>query len=87
MWNSKQDFNITCTRVGKDDLGMDINVRWEADCLISFRKHYTDSWMTEVTRIEAKRGKGLNKLRTYVLFKRDFRLEPYLVPYMCRRQE
>ena len=81
MWNtwwSKQDFNITCTRVGKDDLGMDINVRWEADCLISFRKHYTDSWMTEVTRIEAKRGKGLNKLRTYVLFKRDFRLEPYL---------
>ena len=72
MWNtwwSKQDFNITCTRVGKDDLGMDINVRWEADCLISFRKHYTDSWMTEVTR---------NNLRTYVLFKRDFRLEPYL---------
>ena len=64
--------------IGKDDLGMDINVRWEADCLISFRKHYTDSWMTEVTRIEAKRGKGLNKLRTYVLFKRDFRLEPYL---------
>ena len=35
-------------------------------------------WQVDVHRREAVRGEGLNKLRTYALFKGDFGLEPYL---------
>ena len=35
-------------------------------------------WQVDVHRREAVRGEGLNKLRTYALFKGDFGLEPYI---------
>ena len=35
-------------------------------------------WLVDVQRKEAARGEGLNKLRTYALFKCDFGFEPYL---------
>ena len=41
MWNkwwSKPDFNITCSRIYTNNLGMDIDTRWETDCLVDFRK-------------------------------------------------
>ena len=45
---------------------------------MSFRKKASDEWYNDVTRVNARRGNGLNKLRTYALFKRDLELEPYL---------
>ena len=40
-------------------------VRWETDCPASFREHAIHEWSKDVTRINAKCGQGLNKLRTY----------------------
>ena len=81
MWNTwwnKLDFRITCSRLGHDNIGIDTDVRWEADCLVSFRENACNEWLKDVNRIEAKRGNGLNKLRTYAIYKREFKLEPYL---------
>ena len=36
------------------------------------------SWREDLNRITAKHGPGLNKLRTYRLFKNDFKTEPYV---------
>ena len=81
MWNkwwSKPDFNISCSRIYTNNLGMDIDTRWETDCLVDFRKRATDAWLKDVKRIKAKCGNGLNKSRTYALFKTEWRFEPYL---------
>ena len=77
-WLNKPDFNIECSRVHTDNIGMEVESRWETECLVSFRQHASNTWFQDVTRVEAKRGSGLNKLRTYALFKREWRLEPYL---------
>ena len=61
-----------------NELGRENTVRWEADCLVSLRKKASDEWYNDVMRVNARRGNGLNKLRTYALFKRDLELEPYL---------
>ena len=37
-----------------------------------------DAWLKDVKRIKAKCGNGLNKSRTYALFKTEWRFEPYL---------
>ncbi len=34
-------------------------------------------WLTEVNRVQAKRGTGLNKLRTYITFKDSYETENY----------
>ena len=60
-----------------NDCGIN-TVRWETNCLASFREHAIHEWSKDVTRINAKCGQGLNKLRTYALFKRQWKLEPYL---------
>ena len=78
-WWSNPNFNVACARVDVDDIGMETTVRWEADCLISFRKNACDEWYNDVMRTNARRGNGLNKLRTYALFKCDLVLEPYLL--------
>ena len=81
-WLNKPDFNIECSRVHTDNIGMEVESRWETECLVSFRQHgiASNTWFQDVTRVEAKRGSGLNKLRTYALFKREWRLEPQ--PYL-----
>ena len=45
-------------------------------------------WLREVQRTHARNGPGLNKLRTYRLFKSEYHTEPYLttiMPYQHRR--
>lgn len=78
-WWGNPNFNIACARIDVDDIGSETTVRWEEDCLKSLRKNACDEWYNDVTRTNAKRGNGLNKLRTYALFKGDLQLEPYLV--------
>ena len=39
-------------------------------------------WSHDVNQIQAKRGKGENKLRTYRLFKHDFNVEPYVYMHL-----
>lgn len=42
------------------------------------------AWISEVTRVHARRGPGLNKLRTYRRFKDCFRTEAYVMAVMSR---
>ena len=77
QWWSNCHFRVTCSRLELNDCGIN-TVRWETDCLASFREHAIHEWSKDVTRINAKCGQGLNKLRTYALFKRQWKLEPYL---------
>jgi hypothetical protein len=82
MWNKwwrTCDFHTKCSRSSIDDRGVESIVRWEADCLESLRTHAFDEWYKDIMRTTAKRGNGLNKLRTYVLFKQELCLEPYLL--------
>ena len=44
-----------------------------------FQSTFESEWIREVERVEARRGNGLNKLRTYAKFKSVFGLEPYLM--------
>ena len=37
------------------------------------------NWTNAVERINAKRGIGLNKLRTYKLFKTEYKVEKYVL--------
>ena len=45
-------------------------------------------WSDEVNRVRARRGRGLNKLRTYKLFKSEYKTEPYVLRVMgkCQRR-
>ena len=85
-WWNDRDFHIECSRLQLNENGMDSKIRWEADCLLSFREYALHEWSEEVTRIKAKRGNGLNELRTYALFKRNWQLEPYLTCVESRDQ-
>ena len=38
---------------------------------------FTDEWQQSVNQIEGNRGRGLNKLRTYRLFKTQYGTEKY----------
>ena len=38
-----------------------------------------EKWLKEINRVGARRGKGLNKLRTYRGFKQEFRTESYVI--------
>ena len=46
--------------------------------------YYKEIWSMEVNRINAKRGRGKNKLRTYKLFKQEFKVENYVSTSMPR---
>ena len=46
--------------------------------------YYQGKWKEEVNRVDAKRGSGKNKLRTYRLFKKDFKVENYASTTMPR---
>ena len=49
------------------------------DSLEAFRDVAISSWKDEINRkTNAKRGEGMNKLRTYALFKTEWGIEPYL---------
>ncbi len=41
-------------------------------------EYYIDSWSSDLQKIQAKHGKGENKLRTYRSFKEEFTFEQYL---------
>jgi hypothetical protein len=43
-------------------------------------------WSNEVNRVRARRGQGLNKLRTYRLFKSEYKVEGYITCVMGRAQ-
>jgi len=43
------------------------------------QRTFEAEWLAEVQRPGAKRGDGLNKLRTYTRFKSEFQMEPYLL--------
>jgi hypothetical protein len=45
-----------------------------------------DKWSGEINRVAARRGQGLNKLRTYRLFKSEYRTEEYVVNVWGRAQ-
>ena len=47
-----------------------------------------DEWKADLCRVDAKRGPGRNKLRTYATFKPEFGTEAYLrkpLPYKVRK--
>ena len=43
---------------------------------------FTEQWLASVNRINATRGEGRNKLRTYAEFKTEYFGEPYLLHLM-----
>lgn len=52
------------------------------------QENVISDWNTQLHREQALRGNGLNKLRTYRLFKTEYRCEPYLsqvIPWRHRR--
>ena len=78
-WLNDNDFRVTCSRNEEYIDGIYRAVRWETDCLNAIHEVARNEWYMDVTRIEAKRGEGRNKLRTYALFKSEWGFEPYLV--------
>ena len=45
---------------------------------------FKTSWLAEINRQDARNGNGGNKLRTYRLFKQEFKSEPYLTCPMSK---
>ena len=45
------------------------------------------TWIPDLARVRAKRGPGLNKLRTYNLFKSNYGTEDYLIDPCINRSE
>ena len=70
-------FQIACHEVIQSDDDEKIE-RWEDICLRLACNTFVSKWKDEVLRIKAKRGEGLNKLRTYALFKTEWCFESYL---------
>ena len=42
------------------------------------RQQFLHDWEMKLNRVHAKRGHGLNKLRTYKLFKHEYGMESYV---------
>jgi hypothetical protein len=58
--------------------GVDIRVAF-VDEIVQLMKEKEDrEWLCKVQRVEALNGVGLNKLRTYSMFKQELVFEPYL---------
>ena len=51
------------------------------------RQQFLHDWEMELNRVHAKRGQGLNKLRTYKLFKHEYGTDSYvdIVYQTCQR--
>ena len=75
---NNENFNVTCSRTEEYVSGKFRTVRWEEDCIEAYQEVAIREWYSEVKRVEAKCGKGRNKLRTYALFKEEWGYEPYL---------
>ena len=56
----------------------EVKKSWESICSDEIRSNSVREWSKEVNRISAKSGVGLNKLRTYALYKQTWGCEPYL---------
>lgn len=69
----------TCFTMRFDDRQHKV-VRVGLDVVIQEQMHVKleGEWLNELARIEARRGLGGNKLRTYAMFKKDCEYEPYL---------
>ena len=48
------------------------------------RQRQEDRWRSEINRVQARRGAGHNKLRTYRTFKQDFEPEHYVRQLLSR---
>ena len=49
-----------------------------SDVKVVIHEYFVSKWFQDLNRVEAKRGEGRNKLRTYRLFKDKFQPEHYL---------
>ena len=83
-WESAQTsgFQIECHEViqpnDKSGADKDVRERWEDVCFRLACDTFVLKWKDEVSRVKAKRGEGMNKLRTYALFKTEWGFEEYL---------
>ena len=54
-------------------------IPWETDIYEDLKRNAANSWLIDINREEAKRGRpGKNKLRTYATFITDWGYESYL---------
>ena len=80
-WWNTVNFSCDCIRVivsNNNPNKVRERIKWEDDVLKNLQNKAMTEWMVDLHRIEAKSGVGLNKLRTYALFKNDWGREPYL---------
>ena len=83
MWNTwfaTHDFRCVCSRENVDVNGRRLGapIRWEQDVGFFVEQQLHDEWKLALMRVEAQKGEGLNKLRTYRLFKTEWGRELYL---------
>ena len=90
QWWQGGTFDTLIYNCSSDDALSDY-ISLRPSCVIPIRNEFhqifESEWLHEVQRIHAKRGNGLNKLRTYARFKSDCRMEPYLmhIKHECKR--
>jgi hypothetical protein len=83
-WNS-EDFmyqRCSCERYVVEIVNKKVVINktpWETDIYEDMKRNAVDSWLFDINREEAKRGRpGKNKLRTYATFKTGWGYESYL---------
>ena len=85
-----RDSNV-CKMVGKcKELFNGLNLNYMFNLDLNYGKYdipiireslmdmYIDSWFGGINKVESKTGTGLNKLRTYKMFKQDYKCEYYV---------
>ena len=83
-WNSDDfmDQTCLCKRYDIEFVNNKVVIRmipWETDIYEDLKRNAANSWLIDINREEAKRGRpGKNKLRTYATFKTDWGYESYL---------
>ena len=73
-WWNTVNFSCDCIRVivsNNNPNKVRERIKWEDDVLKNLQNKAMTEWMVDLHRIEAKSGVGLNKLRTYALFKNE----------------
>ena len=85
-WWSDPHFRVVCASDRVNEVGRNVVVRWKQECMACLKQYSTDVWRVDVTRVTGRNGMDGNKLRTYALFKSEFRLESYLTSIDDRRK-
>ena len=73
-WNIDSDYSISERRTI-------IN-----DCVQDIFDQYQNDWLQSINNVNAARGAGGNKLRTYKLFKTTYETEPYVSTNIIQRK-